>query len=160
MTMYCQCGTCRNSPAQPAGPAHTYAETVAGGRLAAFPANGLLVHWSSRRFTQLRSTEIHHLVTWEHRLRVGASFYLYRNGNAPQACPQQLRLMGLGGQHRYVIGPAVAGALSIFQKNNGAPDPAEVVVVLGCGGYIDFDQNGTATGVTTTGHIPTLNIPG
>jgi hypothetical protein len=151
MTAYCPCEVCRKSPAQPAqGSANANPEVVAG-KLVHLADGDSLAHWSKKRFARMMSTEIAEIkIRGVNPKAVSASFYLYRAPSAPPAgCPPQLKQLGLGGKERYLIGSDVAREASIYLKmdDSRAANP-EVVVVLGCGGYIQFDDNGNATGIT------------
>lgn len=156
MTMYCTCATCRQSPAQPNAIVQGRAETIPG-PLVNLQAGWTLAHWSAANFNQMHSTEIHNFVQRGHKFRVGASFYLYP-GPAPANMPGQLRQMGLGGRIRYTIDHNAANGLLVYQKVLG--NPMEVAVVLGCGGYITFDNAHQATGAAVNpNQLPTLTIP-
>jgi hypothetical protein len=148
MSKYCQCPVCKNSPAQPkAGTAGGDAEIVEG-PLWQLTGEQKLVHWSDRTFSRMLSTELAQInLRGVNPVAVSASFYLYREGSkVPATIPKQLVQMGLGGKNRYIIDAGVSGSPSIYIK---APvvsgDAAEVVVVLGCGGYIDFNGEKKAT---------------
>ncbi|GLS25736.1 hypothetical protein [Marinibactrum halimedae] len=151
MAKYCRCHTCSNSPAQPNDMASNNPENVLGPLVQLGP-NDILVHWSSRQFTRMMSTEIAHIdrrgVNPE---PVCCSFYLYRNSQGPNQRPPQLRLLGLGGDYRYVIDNSVMRTpdASIYMKSNGMNinGPTEVVVVVGCGGYISFPNQPANTGL-------------
>ncbi len=156
MTMYCTCAVCQQSPAQPNAVVQGRAEIIPGALINMAPG-WTLAHWSAANFNQMLSTEIHDFQQIGHKFRVGASFYLYQ-GPAPDNMPNQLGLMGLGGQNRYTIDHNVANAnLRVYTKTQG--NPQEVAVVLGCGGSIAFDGNRAATGaVTNPDNLPILTI--
>ncbi|MBN6152400.1 hypothetical protein JR065_18840 [Xanthomonas sp. AmX2] len=157
MTQYCICATCTGSAAQPAERAQGQMESIQGAQVA-MQQGWTLAHWSAADFATMCSTEIHNFQQPGHKLRVGASFYLYQ-GNAPNVRPQQLRLLGLGGNHRYTIDYAASHGLEIFYKTNAAANPAEVAVILGCGGTITFDQQTRqATGHNVSDRKPIITI--
>ncbi|WP_295580019.1 hypothetical protein [uncultured Lamprocystis sp.] len=95
------------------------------------------------------SVEIHQFVQLGHKFRVGASFYLYQ-GALPKSRPQQLQLLDLGGNKRYTINHTLGNQMSVFYKGSNLADPAEVTIVLGCGGSITFDGTRQATGFNAT----------
>lgn len=151
MSKYCKCKTCKSSPAQPKkGTANTVAEVVEGLLVRLGPAD-TLVHWSSRPYSQLLSTEIAKIeLRGVNPEAVCASFYLYKGITPPRTPPKQLTQLGLAGKVKYVMTRDVANQSSIYLKLKNVPASGvtEVVVVLGCGGHIDFDSDGIATGIT------------
>jgi hypothetical protein len=157
MPSYCTCHTCATSPARPHAIVHGTPEIVSGALLQLSPGDSL-VHWSGRGFVNMMSTEI----AWIQRRGINprpvcASFYWYRAGTEiPLACPQGLKVMGLAGPNRYSISAAVSSAygMSIYVKGAiGAGASTEVVVALGCGGYITFNDERNAVGMVK-GHNP------
>ena len=157
MTQYCSCATCQASVAQPAERVQDRMETIQGARVAMQPG-WILAHWSSANFTVMESTEIHNFMRLGHKYRVGASFYLYK-APPPANQPAQLQLMGLGGNNRYTIDHVIAGQLDIYYKVGPNSNPAEVAVILGCGGTITFDQNTRqATGIAVNNLHPVITI--
>jgi hypothetical protein len=151
MSKYCTCKVCKKSLAKPKkGTANQDAEIVSGKLLQLGP-NDTLVHWSARSYTTLLSTEIASIeLRGVNPQAVCASFYLYRDGPGPKTPPKQLSIMGLAGNIKYVMKKDVADKASIYLKSavgghSGAE--TEVVVVLGCGGYIDI-TSGKASGIT------------
>ncbi|MES2264587.1 MAG: hypothetical protein V4724_39315 [Pseudomonadota bacterium] len=131
-------------------------ETISGARVIMQPG-WTLAHWSGANFAAMTSIEIHNFQQLGHKLRVGASFYLY-TGAVPGARPQQLALMGLGGGNRYTIDHVIGNQLEVFYKGNNAANPAEVTVRLGCGGTIAFNGARQATGFNVTANVPRLTI--
>jgi hypothetical protein len=130
-------------------------ETIGGARVVMQPG-WTLAHWSGANFTDMCSIEIHNFVQAGHKLRVGASFYLY-TGAVPLQKPAQLSLLGLGGPNRYTIDHLIGNQLEIYRKGNGN-NPAEVTVWLGCGGTITFNPARQATGVNPSVNVPTITI--
>jgi hypothetical protein len=117
-----------------------------------------LAHWSGANFSDMTSIEIHNFQQLGHKLRVGASFYLY-TAAPPIPRPRQLALQGLGGGNRYTIGHVIGNQLEVFYKGNTAANPAEVTVRLGCGGTITFNAARQATAFNATANLPTITIP-
>jgi hypothetical protein len=66
--------------------------------------------------------------------------------------------MGLGGNNRYTIDSVIGNGLNIFYKGNAGANPAEVAVVLGCGGEITFDGQGRATATNVNDRLPIITI--
>jgi hypothetical protein len=116
----------------------------------------VLIHWSNANFSELTSTEVHNFLQAGPRLQVGASFYLYKKQECvPDGIPAQLRMMGLGGANRYVVGPEIGNQLRAYYKPKSAGgDEVEVTVILGCGGRIMFNSQRQATGTATTSTQP------
>lgn len=142
MSKYCTCQVCRMSPAQPKpGTANAEAEIVSGNLVTLNPGD-TLVHWSSGCYPKIMSTELAMIkARGVNPLTVCASFYLLRDETSEgyKTCPKQLKLMGLAGDFRYAMYKSEADKASIYLKSNTPPvsGPAEVVVVLGCGGFIE-----------------------
>lgn len=155
MTMYCTCSICTSSPVKPNGD-QGKAEVIEGDALE-MRDNWMLVHWSKADFTRMLSTEIHYFKRLGHKFRVGSSFYLYRT-QPPERMPGGFKQLGLGGRRRYTIGPDLARQMTVYLKGTSTANPAEVAVMLGCGGSITFDQNGTGTGYGPTPDIPRLTL--
>jgi hypothetical protein len=156
MTRYCTCPTCAQSPAQPNNIVQGGMELIAGARVV-MQAGWTLAHWSGVNFTDMHTIEIHDFQQLGHKLRVGASFYLY-TGAVPAARPAQLSLMGLGGPNRYTIDHLIGNQLEVFYKGTAAANPSEVTVRLGCGGTITFNGARQATGFNVTANLPTIPI--
>jgi len=155
MAQYCVCSTCQNSPAQPNELILGNPEIVSGSPVFLAPGD-TLVHWSGGRFSSILSTEIADIQATGTKM-VCASFYLYRSGTPlPTRCPGSLTSFGLAGQYRYTIDNSI-GNIPIFLKSNTPANPAEVVVILGCGGSLSYAGTGgtgvsgseSATGSTT-----------
>jgi len=145
MAQYCVCSTCQHSPAQPNTLILGNPEIVSGAPVFLGPGD-TLVHWGRARYPSILSTEIAHIQPLAIKV-VCASFYLYRNGTPlPTRCPTSLTALGIAGQYRYTIDNNI-GNVPIFLKSNTPANPAEVVVVLGCGGSIAYPGTG-GTGVT------------
>jgi hypothetical protein len=156
MAQYCTCVTCTQSPARPAQFVQGPIEAIQGARVVMQPG-WTLAHWSSVNFVNMTSVEIHNFQRQGHKLRIGASFYLY-TGVVPAGRPQQLALMGLGGGYRYTINYVIGNQLEVFYKSNVVGNPAEVTVRLGCGGTITFDGGRQATQFNVTDDRPTITI--
>lgn len=158
MAQYCTCPICALSVARPANnPPQGPIEQIQGARVV-MQAGWTLAHWSGAVFNVMSSVEIHDFQQQEHKLRVGASFYLYQ-GAAPNGRPAQLRLMGLGGANLYTIDSVLGNQMEIFYKaNNGGGNPAEVTARLDCGGSITFNNARQATAFNATGNLPTVTI--
>ncbi len=156
MARYCSCPICKRSPAQPNNIVPGPVEQIRGARVVMAPG-WTLAHWSRADFITMQSTEYHDFWQLGHKLRVGASFYLY-HGAAPAARPPQLRFMGLAGGHRYTIDHILGNQMDVFYKGSALANPWEVTVNLGCGGSITFDAARRATGFNPTGARPVLTI--
>ena len=158
MAMYCTCATCLAQPGQPNNVVQADAEHIPEERVY-MEAGWTLCHWSSRPFQTMQSREIHHFVQLEHKLRVGVSFYVFKEP-VPMARPHGLAMFGLGGGVRYTIGPVLGNQMHIFYKGNALANPREVAIYLGCGGSITFDNSSpkSATGFQETNVCPILTI--
>lgn len=156
MARYCTCAICSNSTARPNNLVPGPVEQIRGGRVE-MQAGWTLAHWSGANFNIMHSIEIHDFVQLEHKLRVGVSFYLYKEA-APAGRPPGLQRMGLGGGYRYTIDHNFGNQMPIFYKGNAAANPAEVTVNLGCGGSITFDGDRQALRFNATDHKPILTI--
>jgi hypothetical protein len=144
MAMYCICEECKKSKATPsAGMVQGPIEQIRGQKVE-MKDSWTLAHWSGKKFTEMVSREIHEFFVLEHQLRVGVSLYLYR-GAAPPAPPNQFSRLGLAGGNRYTIDHTLANNMEIYYKSDPNHNPAEVTVVLGCGGKITFDDRQRAT---------------
>ena len=144
MAKYCTCPTCRISPAQPKPGSSTNSDAeIVSGNLVTLRESDTLVHWSSGCYPKIMSTELAKIqARGVNPVAVCSSFYLLRDETSEgfRTLPKQLKLMGLGGDFRYAMYKDIADKASIYLKSNtpSLNGPAEVVVVLGCGGFIDF----------------------
>jgi hypothetical protein len=139
MTMYCTCSTCRQSPAKPAAMTQAEMEIISGAKVE-MKEDWVLAHWSKVDFSEMNSIEIHNFHQKGYKPLIGASFYLYTN-TPPSSRPKQLQLQGLGGNKRYTINYSQGRAMEIYYKGSADANPAEVTVVLGCGGSIYLMMN-------------------